>query len=103
MKIVSAYAERQNTVYFTKLVPNAHTAAQDHNLSVSTYVKQEDKREVADITALNAEIERIVACEDVLRREIAAIVGRLKEAYRYGNWRGNNPSAGRKRLGEIYR
>jgi len=44
----------------------------------STYVEQEDTREVVDITALNAEIERIVAREDVLRREIASIVAEIE-------------------------
>lgn len=33
-----------------------------------TYVEQDDMREVVDITALNAEIERIVAHEDVFGR-----------------------------------
>ena len=59
-------------------MPNAEIAGQDYNISVSTYVEQEDKREVVDITALNAEIERIVAREDVLRREISAIVAEIE-------------------------
>jgi type I restriction enzyme M protein len=45
---------------------------------VSTYVEQEDKREPVDITALNAEIERIVEREDILRREIAAIIAEIE-------------------------
>lgn len=60
------------------IVPNADIAAQDYNISVSTYVEQEDKREVVDITVLNAEIECIVAREDVLRREIAAIIAEME-------------------------
>jgi type I restriction enzyme M protein len=56
-KIVAAYTERANADYFTKLVPNADIAEHDYNISVSTYVEQEDKREVVDITRLNAEIE----------------------------------------------
>jgi type I restriction-modification system DNA methylase subunit len=60
-----------------RLVSNSEVAEQDYNLSVSTYVEQEDKREVVNITELNAEIGRIVAREDVLRREIAAIVASL--------------------------
>jgi type I restriction enzyme M protein len=31
-----------------------------------------------DITALNAEIERIVAREDVLRKEISAIIAEIE-------------------------
>jgi type I restriction enzyme M protein len=77
-KIVAAYEKRENAEYFVKLVPNADIAAQDYNLSVSTYVTQEDKREVVNITTLNAEIERIVAREDVLRREINAIIAEIE-------------------------
>ena len=57
---------------------DADVAAQDYNLSVSSYVEQEDTREVVDITVLNAEIERIVTRSDVLRREIAAIVAEIE-------------------------
>ena len=49
----------------------------NYNLSVSSYVEREDTREAVDITALNAEIERIVAREDVLRREINAIIAEI--------------------------
>jgi type I restriction enzyme M protein len=73
-KIIAAYTERADSEYFAKLVPNGDIAAQDYNLSVSTYVEQEDKRVAVNITALNAEIERIVAREEVLRREIAKII-----------------------------
>lgn len=57
-----------------KLVPNDQIAEQDYNLSVSTYVEQEDTREVIDIVKLNAEIEEIVAREQVLREEIRKII-----------------------------
>ena len=40
-------------------------------LSVSTYVEVEDTREKIDIVKLNADIEEIVAREQVLRDEIA--------------------------------
>ena len=75
--IVDAYTARAGADYFARLVPNAEIAGQEYNLSVSTYVAQEDKREVVDITVLNAEIDRIVAREDVLRREINAIIAEI--------------------------
>jgi len=78
--IVAAYTDRKTVQHFTKLVPNSDIAAQDYNLSVSAYVEQEDKREVVDISVLNAEIEKIVAREDVLRREIAAIIAEIEGA-----------------------
>jgi len=77
-KIVAAYTNRQTVQHFAKLVPNSDIAAQDYNLSVSAYVEQEDKREVVDIVALNAEIARIVARGDILRQEIAAIVSEIE-------------------------
>jgi type I restriction enzyme M protein len=79
-KIITAYSARQEAEYFAKPVLNSKIAEHDYNLSVSTYIEQEDKREAVDITSLNAEIERIVAREDVLRREIAAIVAEIEGA-----------------------
>ena len=79
-KIVAAYTQRETLEHFTKLVPNSEIAEQNYNLSVSSYVEQEDKREVVNITELNAEIERIVAREDVLRQEINAIVAEIEGA-----------------------
>ena len=77
-RVISAYTTRETEEYFTRLVPNSEVAEQDYNLSVSTYVEQEDKREIINITELNAEIERIVAREDVLRREIATIIAEIE-------------------------
>ena len=50
----------------------------DYNLSVSTYVEQEDTREVIDITELNKEIARIVEREAQLRTEIDKIVAEIE-------------------------
>ena len=76
--ILDAYTARADADYFARLVPNAEIAGQDYNLSVSTHVPQEDKREVVDIRRLNAEIERIVAREEKLRREINAIIAEIE-------------------------
>ena len=53
-------------------------AGNDYNLSVSTYVEAEDTREKIDIVKLNAEIEQIVAREQVLRDEIAKIIAEIE-------------------------
>ncbi|MCR6544983.1 type I restriction-modification system subunit M [Dehalobacterium formicoaceticum] len=79
-KIVKIYTERADVDYTAKVVPNGVIAEQDYNLSVSTYVEQEDTREVIDIKVLNAEVERIVAREDVLRKEINAIIAEIEGA-----------------------
>ena len=73
-KIVAAFTERTDSEYFCRLVPNSEIAENDYNLSVSTYVEQEDTREVIDIAVLNAEIAEIVKREDMLRAEINKII-----------------------------
>ncbi len=61
---------------------NDKIAENDYNLSVSSYAEQKDTREKIDIKVLNAEIEQIVAREQILRDEIANIFaeGKLSEA-----------------------
>ena len=76
--IVSVYGNREDKEYFSRLVSNDEIAENDYNLSVSTYVEQEDTREVVDIKVLNAEIEQIVAREQVLRDEIAKIIAEIE-------------------------
>ena len=76
--IIDAYTKRADHDHFTVLVPNADIAAQDYNLSVSTYVEQKDTREVIDIAVLNAKIEEIVAREQVLRGEISKIIAEIE-------------------------
>ncbi len=71
--IVNAYADRKEEQYFTKLVSIDDVLANDANLSVSSYVEKEDKREVIDIVALNAEIEALsneVMSESIKLNEI---------------------------------
>lgn len=77
-RIIDAYKAHNNEDYFVRLVNNDDIAAQGYNLSVSTYVTQEDKREIVDIRRLNEEIEKIVAREDELRREINALVDEIE-------------------------
>lgn len=76
--VVDAYAARADAAYFSRLVPNGDIAAGGYNLSVSSWVEREDTREVVDIAALNAEIARIVARGDVLRREIDDIIAEIE-------------------------
>jgi len=76
--IFAAYEKRRSRDYFARLVPNSEIVEKDYNFSVSTYVEQEDTREKVDIVALNAEIEKIVAREQVLRDEIAKIIAEIE-------------------------
>jgi len=73
-KILAAFKNRQDSEYFAKLVDNQKIGANDYNIAVSSYVVQEDTREVIDITQLNAEISRIAARQSELRTAIDVIV-----------------------------
>lgn len=79
-KILVTYGAREDVEYFAKLVPAEQIAENDYNISVSSYVEQEDTREEINITELNAEIARIVARQAELRTEIDAIVAELEGA-----------------------
>lgn len=76
--ILAIYTAREDKEYTSKLVPNSKIAEEGYNLSVSTYVEQEDTREVINIEELNKEIERIVEKEEILRQEINKIVAEIE-------------------------
>ena len=76
--IVNAFAERTDKEYFCKLVSYEKVKEENYNLSVSTYVEQEDTREKVDIETLNAQIKEIVARENFLRDEIDKIVAKIE-------------------------
>ena len=76
--VLAAFEGRENKGYFVRLVPNTEIADHDYNLTVSTYVEQEDTREVIDITVLNADIKKIVTREEELRQAIDAIVAEIE-------------------------
>ena len=76
--IVKIYTDRQDKDYVSKLASFEDVKSNDYNLSVSTYVEKEDTREKVDIKKLNAELEEIVARENVLRAEIAKIIKEIE-------------------------
>lgn len=76
--IVAEYTSREEKAHFAHLATYEEIKENDYNLSVSTYVEAEDTREIVDIVALNAEIERIVARENVLRDEIDKIIAEIE-------------------------
>ena len=76
-KIVDCFANRSEIKHFSHLATYDEIEENDYNLSVSTYVEQEDTREKIDIVKLNAEIKEIVAREQVLRDEIDKIISEI--------------------------
>lgn len=77
-RIVEMFCERQDVEHTCRLVDYDEVKEQNYNLSVSTYVEQEDTREKIDIVKLNAEIKQIVAREQVLRDEIDKIIAEIE-------------------------
>ncbi|MHA7861621.1 type I restriction-modification system subunit M [Tessaracoccus sp. Y36] len=77
-RILDAFTARADEAHYAKLVTADDIAANDYNIAVSSYVEQEDTREEIDITALNAEIARIVARQHELRAAIDEIVADLE-------------------------
>lgn len=78
IRIVEEFVSRADVEYFSRSVSYKEIAENDYNLSVSTYVEAEDTREKIDIVKLNAEIEEIVAREQVLREKIAKIIAEIE-------------------------
>ena len=78
-KIMDAFAKRQDEQYFCKLVKNDDILENDCNLSVSSYVEQEDTREVINISEVNAELTKLVAEGNELNQKIEAIIKDLGE------------------------
>ena len=69
---------KEEIAHFSHVVTTSDIAEEDYNLSVSTYVEQEDTREKIDITELNTRISEIVTREEQLRKDIDEIVLQLE-------------------------
>jgi type I restriction enzyme M protein len=78
-KIMELFAARRDEQYLAKLVKNDDILENDCNLSVSSYVEQEDTREVIDIAAVNAELAKLVAEGQELNEKIEGIIKELGE------------------------
>ena len=76
--IVDAFVQRLEKAHFTYLATYEEIREGNYNLSVPSYVEAEDTREKIDIKKLNAEIEQIVAREQILRDEIAKIISEIE-------------------------
>jgi len=76
-QIMKVFDSKADVEHFAKSVPLEKVAANDYNLSVSSYVDAKDTREAVDIAQLNAELKITVAKIDKLRAEIDAIVAEI--------------------------
>lgn len=76
--IYDIWKKRENQKYIAQLVKADKIEEEDYNLSVSTYVEQEDTREKIDIKVLNQQIKEIVVKEQKLREEIDRIIADIE-------------------------
>ena len=76
--IVNAFIDRKDEQYFTKLVSNEDILANDCNLSVSSYVEQEDTREKIDIKAVNKDIIKVVNDVNRLREKVNGFIKEME-------------------------
>ena len=76
--IMQVFDSKADVEHFAKSVNFDAVAANDYNLSVSSYIEAKDNREVVDIGELNAELKITVAKIDQLRADIDAIVAEIE-------------------------
>ena len=75
--VYQAVMNRKKVDYFTQLVSNDDVLTNGANLSVSSYVEQEDTREKVDIRALNQQIAEMVERQNKLKAELDQIIAEL--------------------------
>ena len=76
--IVEIFGTKEEVQYIATSVDNGKIAENDYNLSVSSYVEIEDKREVIDIVKLNTEVAEAVKRIDALRADIDKIIKEIE-------------------------
>ncbi|BAR48759.1 type I restriction-modification system subunit M [Tannerella forsythia] len=77
-RIVDIFGKKEEVPYVATSIDNSRIAENDYNLSVSSYVEAEDKREVIDIVKLNDEVAQTVKRIDALRTDIDRIIKELE-------------------------
>jgi type I restriction enzyme M protein len=77
-RIMQVFDSKANIEHFAQSIPLARIAANDYNLSVSSYVEAKDNRETVNIAQLNADLKTTVARIDQLRKDIDAIVAEIE-------------------------
>ena len=77
--IFNTYVGRADIDYKSRLMNNMDVIANDCNLSVSSYVEQEDTREVININEVNAKLDSLIAEGDSLNEKITTFIKDLGE------------------------
>ncbi len=77
-QIMQVFDSKADIEHLAKSVSFEAIAANDYNLSVSSYVEAKNNREEIDITKLNAELKTTVKKIDQLRADIDAIIAEIE-------------------------
>ena len=77
-KIMAMFDSKEDVEHVAKSIDNTIIAANDYNLSVSSYIEAKDNREQVDIVQLNAEIATTVEKINALRSSIDAIINEIE-------------------------
>jgi len=77
-QIMDMFDSKEEVQHVATSIDNAKVAANDYNLSVSSYVEPKDTREKVDIAVLNKELTTTVEKITKLRTEIDAIVKEIE-------------------------
>ena len=77
--IFEVFKDRKEEQYFSCLTPIDDILKNDANLSVSSYVEQEDTREVINIKEVNASLQSLIAEGNALNNKIDEIIKNLGE------------------------
>ncbi|RII84035.1 type I restriction-modification system subunit M [Neopusillimonas maritima] len=77
-EIMRVFDSKASVEHFARSVSFEDIAANDYNLSVSSYVEAKDNREKVDIAQINSELKTTVAKIDKLRAEIDTIVAEIE-------------------------
>jgi type I restriction enzyme M protein len=77
-RILTAFIERKDIDHFAKMVSNKSISENDYNISISSYIEQENTKEVIEIEQLNARVAGIVLKQNQLRIAIDEIVAGLE-------------------------
>jgi type I restriction enzyme M protein len=77
-KIMAVFDSKANVDHFAQSITFEKVAANDYNLSVSSYIEAKDNREAVDISQLNATLRTTVSRIDKLRKDIDAIVTEIE-------------------------
>ena len=78
-RIYNTHMRKLEEPHFSKVVTTADIEEENFNLSVTTYVEQEDTREEIVIEELNARIDDIVKRQNSIRSQLDEIIKEIEE------------------------